>query len=160
MSSNTSGSSAVQLHFLCSQCKSFWECVPCLSFRTDDLGSGDKASSMPQHLLFSPHRADVLRAASLGCHFCSIIVGAVVGCTGDHGDRQFAKDDNGPIYISVASFDAKAATFLLTLFPCEQSKVTSHDQILNDYPLLLRQMQGTSATFESFPKLISISRKP
>lgn len=144
MSSNTSDSNAVQLHVLCSQCKSFWECVTCLSLRTNDLGSGDEAPSMPQHLLFSPHRADVLHAALRGCHFCSIIVGAVVGCTGDHGDRQFSKDDNGPIYISVASFDAEAGTSLLTLFPCEQSKIISHDQILNDSPLLLRLAQGIS----------------
>ncbi|SCV37201.1 related to tol protein [Fusarium fujikuroi] len=139
MSDNKSDVRTLQPHTLCSRCTSFWESTTCLRFRPEVLLSGGEGvPSMPQHLLFSPSRTDILSAASRGCHFCSIIVGAVVGCTGDHGDRQFSGDQNGPIYISIAMLDTDAGTFLLTLFPCEESRIFSHDQILSDYTLQIR----------------------
>ncbi|KAF5572167.1 tol [Fusarium pseudoanthophilum] len=99
----------LQPHTLCSLCTSFWESATCIRFRPEVLlNGGDDVPSMPQHLLFSPSRTDVLSAASQGCHFCSIIIGAVVGCTGDHGDRQFSGDKNGPVYISIAVLNTDA----------------------------------------------------
>ncbi|KAF4457382.1 hypothetical protein F53441_712 [Fusarium austroafricanum] len=131
-----------QPHLLCSHCKSFWERATCLNFKPDELLRGEKdVPSMPQHLVLSPHRSQVLSSASQGCHFCSIIVGAVVGCTGDHGKRHFSDDQDGPIYISIAVLDPDAYTFLLTLFPCEESKILSHDQILSDHPLQIRPLK-------------------
>lgn len=145
MPDNRSNGNAIQPHVLCSQCKSFWERATCLKFQPEELRKGgEDVPSMPQHLLLSPHRADVLSAALLGCHFCSIIVGAVVGCTGDHGDRQFSGGQDGPVYISIAVSDSDAGTFGLTLFPCEQLKVISYDQILNDSLLQLRLTKGIS----------------
>jgi hypothetical protein len=94
-----------------------------------------------------------------GCHFCSIIVGAVVGCTGEHGGRQFSGDRNGPIYISIAMLDTDAGTFLLTLFPCEESSIFSHDQILSDYPLQLRPVTGITYSSHRFSGL-TYSREP
>lgn len=143
MSNNRSSSNSSQPHILCRLCKSFWERATCLSFQPKELlRGGEKVPSMPQHLLLSSHRVDVLSSASLGCHFCSIIVGAVVGCTGDHGGRQFIDDQDGPIYISIAVLDPETCAFLLTLFPCQESRIRSHDQILNDSPLQLRLTKG------------------
>lgn len=155
MSDNKSDVKTLQPHTLCSLCTSFWERATCLRFRPEVLLSGGEGvPSMPQHLLFTPSRTDVLSAASQGCHFCSIIVGAVVGCTGDHGDRQFSGDKNDPVYISIAMLDTDAGTFLLTLFPCEESKIFSHDQILSDYPLQLRPVTGITYWVLRFSGLI------
>ncbi|KAF5572902.1 tol, partial [Fusarium pseudocircinatum] len=128
MSNNKSDVKTLQPHTLCSLCTCFWESATCLRFRPEVLlGGGEGVPSMPQHLRFSSNRTDVLSAASRGCHFCSLIVGAVVGCTGDHGDRQFGGDKNGPIYISIAVLDTDAGTFLLTLFPCEDHILCGDD---------------------------------
>ncbi|KAF4344386.1 tol [Fusarium beomiforme] len=102
MSDNKSNVKTLQLHTLCPLCISFWERATCLGFQPEELLTGGKdIPSMPQHVLFSPNRTNILSAASQGCHFCSIIVGVVAGCTGDHGDRQFSGDENFPIYISI-----------------------------------------------------------
>jgi hypothetical protein len=128
----------------------FWEGATCLNFTPEELCSdGAQVPSMPQHLLHSPHRSDVLSAASLGCHFCSIIIGSVAGCTGDHGGRQFS-DDDGPIYISMAVLNQDDGTFLLSMFACDESSILSHDQVLNSFPLQLRPIRGMSRIPKTF----------
>lgn len=124
-------------HILCISCRSYWQTASCLGFTIENLRrDGDGVPSMPQHLLHSHNRDKIELNASLGCHFCSIIFASVVGCTGDHPDRTFFATD-GPIYISIDILSQDAGTFLLTLFPCEQVKIDSHDLILNSYPLRL-----------------------
>jgi hypothetical protein len=124
-------------HVLCTSCESYWQRASCLGFTIEELcRGGNGVPSMPQHLLHSHDRAKIELNASLGCHFCSIIFGSVVGCTGDHSDRTFFAT-HGPLYISIAILSQDARTFLLTLFPCEQVKIDSHDLILNSYPLRL-----------------------
>lgn len=125
-------------HVLCTSCRSTWRRASCLGFTIDELRKGgDGVPSMPQHLLHTHDRAKIEVNDSLGCHFCSIIFGSVVGCTGNHPDRTFFATD-GPIYISIDILSEVTGTFLLTLFPCEQVKIVSHDLVLNSYPLRLR----------------------
>ena len=75
----TNGNSQDSLvpHELCDPCKSFWERATSLHTQFDALpGADEELVELPQYLRFSPRPADVLSAASLGCHFCSIVVGA------------------------------------------------------------------------------------
>lgn len=131
-----------QPHLLCTSCKSFWQNVSCLKFTTDQLHRGEKGvPSMPQHLLHSQNRTQIKHNASLGCHFCSIMLGSVVGCTGRGCLQPFFEDDS-PVYISIDILDQDAGTFLLTLFPCEQVGVNTHDLILNNYALCLYPSTG------------------
>lgn len=124
-------------HVLCTSCKSSWQRASCLGFTIEQLRrGGDGVPPMPQHILHSHDRAKIEFNASSGCHFCSIIFASVVGCTGDHPDRTFFATD-GSIYISIDILSQDADTFLITLFPCEQAKIDSHDLILNSYPLRL-----------------------
>ncbi|KAG9251902.1 heterokaryon incompatibility protein-domain-containing protein [Emericellopsis atlantica] len=100
----------------------------------------------PQHLFHAPRQSQVVSNASLGCHFCSIIVASISGCTGCHGrEQQPPGGDERPMYISIAMLDPDSGTFLITLFACEQSGVASHDQILNSHTLTLRPIRGMSA---------------
>lgn len=144
MSQNKPDNTTARPHVLCSHCKSFWERATCLSFTFGELAKGgEDVPSMPQHLLHCHHRAEIKSAALSGCHFCSIIVGSVTGCTGDHADRRFFDDDD-PIYISLDIFNQAEGTFLMTLFPC------SHDMVLNNYPLRLCPITGKTRVSDIF----------
>src|SRR5687767_7327224 len=100
-------------HILCARCESFWKLAARVTTAIDELlGGGDNVPSMPQHLLLASHRSLVQASAASGCHFCSIIVGCVAGCTGDHRDRQFVDEEDGPIYISIALLDPDSGSFL------------------------------------------------
>lgn len=131
-----------QLHMLCDNCKSYWERVSCLRFTIEELRTGGEGvPSLPQHLLHSQNRAMIDLNASLGCHFCSIILGSMVGCTGNHYSRNLSPDGY-PVYIAIDILNETSKTFLLILFPCEQGMIDSHDLILNSYPLQLYQSVG------------------
>jgi hypothetical protein len=137
MSYQDSINTQVRPHVLCTSCISYWRRASCLALSIEELRrGGDDVPSLPQHLLHSHDRSEIVSNASSGCHFCSIIVGSVVGCTGNHEDRTpFVT--GGPIYISTDILSWEDGTFLLTLFPCEQARIDSHDLILNTYPLRL-----------------------
>ncbi|OAL42935.1 HET-domain-containing protein [Pyrenochaeta sp. DS3sAY3a] len=137
MSSMNSKIETSRPNVLCASCKSYWQRASCLSFTMKELSrGGEGVPSMPQHLLHSQERAEIRSNASEGCHFCSILLGSIVGCTGDHPNRTFFAD-HSPIYISMDILDQEAGTFLLTLFPCEQWEVHGFHFILNTYPLRL-----------------------
>ncbi|EXJ76646.1 uncharacterized protein A1O5_01154 [Cladophialophora psammophila CBS 110553] len=101
---------------------------------------------MPQYLLHSSSQAAIRAAAESGCHFCSILVGCLTGCTGDHGAREQHRRPEDPLYISINLLDQKPGTFLLILFPCEESQIL--DSYM-DYTLQLAPVE--SDTPESTP---------
>lgn len=96
---------------------------------------------MPQHILHAHRRSEVVSSADLGCHFCAIIIGAIAGCTGDHGGREVLQHD-GPIYISVATISEDKNTYLLTIFGCGQDMIADESQILNGHTLQLCPLNG------------------
>lgn len=127
----------VRPHVLCTTCISYWRRASCLAYTIEELRrGGENVPSLPQHLLHSHDRSRIVTNASSGCHFCSILVGSVVGCTGNHEDRTFFVT-GGPVYISTDILSREDGTFLLTLFPCEQARIDCHDLILNTYTLRL-----------------------
>lgn len=147
MSTIILNSNCAKPHVLCNACKQLWQSATSLGVRFEESHCSDVANArMPQHILHSLRRSEIQSAASAGCHFCSIIVSAVAGCSGDHSGRCFADDENGSIYISIGAANLGdvpgATTFGLRLFPCDESDILSHDQILNNYPLLLRPTRG------------------
>ena len=104
-----------------------------------DVVHNTNALAWPEHIIHSRQSYETKLSASSGCHFCSIILSSINGCTGDHEDRH---DHEQSIYISIASLDRQTATYILTLFACEQKDIYSHDQILNSFQLILRPLKG------------------
>jgi hypothetical protein len=144
LSSAPKSTTTIQPGYLCFLCKSFWERATCLHFNPKDLHrGGDAMPSMPQHILHTHRRSKIASAASLGCHFCAIIIGVIAGCTGDHSGRAFT-DQNRPIYISLAVMSEDDSIYLLTFFDRDQDRIFSHNQVLNSHPLLLRPTKGMS----------------
>jgi hypothetical protein len=127
----------VQPHHLCNNCVSFWGRATCLNFSFDELSAsrGD-IPAMPQHLLHS-NCNEIRTAAQSGCHFCSILLGSLEGCTGTHEALEPHELD-APIYSSIATLDPEEGSFLMTLFSCEQAEILSHDQVRSRHSLRIR----------------------
>jgi hypothetical protein len=128
-------------HLLCDHCRSFWERATCLNFGFEQLyAGGPDVPPMPQHL-FHSSRSSVRAAAQSGCHFCSILLGSLEGCTGDHEPREPHHEDD-PIYVSTNLLNQDEGTFLMTLFCCEQAQIVSHDQIASLHSLRICPSNG------------------
>lgn len=138
-------------HLLCNNCKSFWDRATCLNFTFTELSEGGQhVPSMPQHLLHSSRQHEISTAAESGCHFCSIIIGSLTGCTGTHEARKDHPTDK-PIYASIALLNQEEGTFQMTLFDCHQSQILSHDQTRSDYSLCLRPVESQTSTSDIPP---------
>jgi Heterokaryon incompatibility protein (HET) len=149
---------AVQPHNLCVNCKAFWERATCLNFTVEELSTvSPDVLWMPQHLIHSKRELEIQTAAELGCHFCSILLGSLTGCTGDHHPLRISEF---PIYISISCLE-KEGGFLLNLYGCEQHQIASDDPILTGhYPVrllpIIDQSQNPSTAREILPSKLNL----
>lgn len=157
MSSNTDPDAqltTVLPNILCLNCESFWARATCLNHSWEDLEAGggrDGVPFMPQQLYHST-RTEIRTAASTSaahqlesgcCHFCSILLGTLEGCTGSHEIQEDGDKKNNAVYVSITTLNREEQSFMLTLFPCPQSEIVSHDQIISRHTIRLVPNKGT-----------------